>query len=153
VCDNLILASGGSQSSAIPLCPTCTNTECTTSACNQTTGQCVPTNVQDSTPCGDTDNNACTKAGCEKGQCVQTPMQNTCTPDTNEGTTDLACDPATGLCPHPPVPDSTPCADTDGNLCTKAGCEMGQCVQTHMQTTCTPDTNECTDDLACDPTT
>src|SRR5262249_33167556 len=67
MCDNGVLASGGSQSSDIPLCPQCTNTDCTTSACNQDTGQCVPTNVPDSTPCTDSDGNACTKAGCEAG--------------------------------------------------------------------------------------
>jgi hypothetical protein len=153
MCDNLLLASGGEQSSAIPLCPTCTNTECTTSACNQQTGQCVPTNKPDSTPCGDTDNNACTTPGCEAGQCVQTHQQTPCPPDSNECTNDLACDPATGLCPHPPKPDSTPCTDSDGNACTTPGCEAGQCVQTHQTTVCTPDNNECTNDLACDPAT
>jgi hypothetical protein len=153
ICDNLVLASGGQQSSAIPLCPTCTPTECTTSACNQTTGQCVSTNKQDSTPCGDTDQNLCTTAGCEGGQCVQTHIQTPCPPDTNDCTDDLGCNPATGLCQHPPKPDSTPCAETDGNLCTTAGCEAGQCVQTHIQTPCPADTNECTDDLGCNPAT
>jgi hypothetical protein len=154
VCDNLVLASGGSQSSAIPLCPTCTNTECTTSACNQNTGQCVPTNKPDSTPCTDTDGNACTTAGCNSvGSCDQAHLTLVCPPDSNDCTNDLACDPATGLCPHPPKPDSTPCTDTDNNLCTTAGCEAGQCVQTHQTTPCPPDNNECTNDLACDPTT
>src|SRR5262245_25697722 len=66
-CNNGVLASGGSQSSGIQLCPVCTGTECTNSACNQDTGQCVVTNIPDSTPCGDTDNNLCTTAGCEAG--------------------------------------------------------------------------------------
>src|SRR5262249_47433120 len=117
ICDNLVLASGGSQSSAIPLCPTCTNTECTTSACNQDNGMCVPSNVPDSTPCTDTDGNLCTTAGCDAGVCNQNHQTTPCPADNNECTNDLACDPATGLCPHPPKPDSTPCTDTDGNLC------------------------------------
>ncbi len=152
-CNNGVLASGGSQSSAIPLCPVCTGDQCNDSACNQTTGQCVVTPKPDSTPCGDTDQNACTTAGCEQGACVQTHQQTICTPDTNECTSDPACNPATGLCTHPPVPDSTPCTDTDQNLCTTAGCEQGQCVQPHQQTVCTPDTNECTNDPACNPAT
>ncbi len=151
MCNNGVLASGGSQSSSIPLCPMCTGTECATSACNQDTGQCVPTNVPDSTPCGDTDQNLCTTAGCEAGQCVQTHMTTTCTPDTNDCTSDPACNPATGACDHPPVPDSTPCTDADANACTTAGCEAGQCVQTHQTITCTPDTNECTNDPPCNP--
>src|SRR5207248_8381702 len=47
-----------------------------------------------------------------------------------------ACDTTTGKC-TPKV--STPCTDTDGNVCTTAGCELsptnpelGVCVQTHM---------------------
>src|SRR5262249_10349725 len=72
MCNNGVLASGGSQSSGIQLCPVCTDTECATSACNQQTGMCVGTNKPDSTTCGDTDGNLCTTAGCEMGQCVQT---------------------------------------------------------------------------------
>src|SRR5262249_49319186 len=78
MCDNGVLASGGSQSSDIPLCPQCTDTECTTSACNQQTGQCVPTNKPDSTTCGDTDGNLCTTAGCARAQCVHTPTHTPC---------------------------------------------------------------------------
>ena len=114
---------------------------------------CLHQNKGDSTPCTDTDTNACTQAGCEQGQCIQTHMTTTCPSDNNECTSDLGCNPTTGLCQYPAVPDSTPCTDTDGNLCTKAGCELGQCVQTHVPTVCPPDNNECTNDLACDPAT
>src|SRR5262249_18235275 len=93
----------------------------------------------DSTPCGDTDGNQCTFAGCEMGQCVQTHNQTICQPDTNPCTQDPACNPQTGACDHPNVPDSTPCPDSDGNLCTTSGCESGSCVQTHNQTVCQPD--------------
>src|SRR5262245_41860651 len=141
VCTNAVPVTGGVQSAAIPLCPTCTGTECTNSVCNQDTGQCDVTNIPDSTPCGETDNNLCTTAGCEAGQCVQTHQQTPCAPDGNECTSDLGCNPATGLCQFPPLPNSTPCGDNDGNLCTTAGCEMGQCVQTHLQTPCPPASN------------
>src|SRR5437773_3221971 len=46
----------------------------------------------------------------------------------------LGCDTTTGTCTPQQV--STPCADTDGNTCTTAGCELssgvGVCVQTHL---------------------
>src|SRR5438067_318690 len=86
---------------------------CTTHKCNKgsdpTTGQCTPQPA--STPCGDTDGNTCTTAGCELntagvGVCVQT---------------------------HLFASNSTPCADTDNNACTTAGCNgQGVCDQTHM---------------------
>ena len=127
----------------------CTND----TACNPQTGLCEYPPVGDSTPCPDIDGNLCTSAGCEVGQCVQAHNQIICNPDTNPCTSDPACNPGTGLCAHPPVPDSTPCPDTDANLCTAAGCEVGQCEQDHIVTTCPPDTNPCTLDPACDPQT
>jgi hypothetical protein len=52
--------------------PACTDTACTTSTCNPSTFQCVVTNKPDSTlRRRDADQNACTTAGCEAGQCVQ----------------------------------------------------------------------------------
>src|SRR5437773_3271028 len=71
-----------------------------------------------STPCGDTDGNTCTTAGCELntagvGVCVQT---------------------------HLFASNSTPCADTDGNACTTAGCNgAGTCDQNHSVQVCTTD--------------
>src|SRR5205814_2096767 len=74
---------------------------CTTDQCNKgcdtTTGQCTAQPA--STPCGDTDGNTCTTAGCELntagvGVCVQS---------------------------HLFASNSTPCADTDGNACMTAG--------------------------------
>jgi hypothetical protein len=132
-------------------CPPDTN-ECTNDICTVGVG-CEHPPVADSTPCTDSDGNACTTAGCEAGACVQTHQTTVCNPDNNECTDDPACDPATGLCNHPPKSDSTPCSDSDGNACTTPGCETGVCVQTHQTTTCTPDNNECTSDPACDPAT
>src|SRR5437762_12893975 len=147
--------------------------------CDPTTGQCTP---KTSTPCTDTDGNVCTIAGCEAGVCVQTHMSatdstpcpdsdgNACTtagcngagvcdqshmtqpcpgPDECNG----GCDPTTGQCTPK---TSTPCTDTDGNVCTLAGCEISAanpdlavCVQTHMSASdSTPcpdsDNNACT---------
>jgi len=134
-------------------CPECPGTECTNAVCNENTGLCDITNKPDSTPCGDTDQNLCTTAGCEAGQCVQTHVTTQCPPDTNDCTNDPGCNPVTGQCEHPNKPDSTPCGDTDQNLCTTAGCEMGLCVQTHQVTVCLPDNNDCTLDPPCNPAT
>src|SRR5436190_10962892 len=54
----------------------------------------------------------------------------------------LGCDQTSGTCTPQQV--STPCTDTDGNVCTIAGCEAGVCVQTHMfasDSTPCPDTD------------
>jgi hypothetical protein len=43
-------------------------------------------------------------------------------------------------CLNPPSPESTPCDDNDGNLCTNAGCDTaGTCEQDHIVTTCPGD--------------
>ena len=132
-CDNT-LSSSGQQSSSIPLCPSCPISDCADSVCNQDTGSCMSTAKPASTPCTDTDGNACTTAGCDgRGVCDQSHLVKTCPPDTNECTDDPPCNPQTGTCEHPPKPASTPCTDTDGNACTTAGCDgNGVCSQTHV---------------------
>src|SRR5438128_1040417 len=85
--------------------------------CDTTSGQCTP---QTSTPCGDTDGNTCTTAGCEVsptnaelGVCVQSHMF---------------------------ASNSTPCPDTDGTACTTAGCDgSGVCDQNHVVRCCSLD--------------
>ncbi len=43
-------------------------------------------------------------------------------------------------CVNPPSQDSTPCDDTDNDLCTTAGCDgQGACDQEHIVTTCPGD--------------
>jgi hypothetical protein len=113
-------------------------------------GCSTPVALADSTACTDNDNNVCTTAGCEAGACVQNHIPTVCTPSTNECLTNPACDPVAG-CTHPPKADSTLCTDNDNNVCTTAGCEAGACVQTHAVMTCTPSTNECLTNPACDP--
>src|SRR5438876_1150878 len=119
-------------------CPA--STECITSVCTPTktdgvrTGLCDTSNVANSTPCSDTDGNACTTAGCDgQGNCDQNHVAKQCPPaDECNG----VCDTTTGKCTPK---TSTPCTDSDGNTCTTAGCEisptnaeLGVCVQTHM---------------------
>src|SRR5438876_1129989 len=63
--------------------------------------------ASNNTPCTDTDNNACTTAGCNgQGVCDQNNLV---------------------------APTSTPCPDTDGNACTTAVCNgQGVCDQNHL---------------------
>src|SRR5438093_271207 len=173
-------ASGVSQSSGIFTCPSCTVDECN-QGCDTTSGQCTPqtstpctdsdgntcttagcevstTNADlgvcvqthmfasNSTPCADSDGNACTTAGCNgQGVCDQNHMTKTCpAADQCNG----GCDATSGQCTPK---TSTPCTDTDGNVCTIAGCEvsptnseLGVCVQNHMfasDSTPCPDTD------------
>src|SRR3989449_1080581 len=92
---------------------TCPPTDECNKGCDTTSGQCTP---QTSTPCGDTDGNTCTTAGCEVS----------------------ATDSTLGVCvqTHLFASNSTPCADTDNNACTTAGCNgQGTCDQSHTVNT------------------
>ena len=169
-CDNN-LTSTGQQSSSIPLCPDCNdNIECSQDMCDQSTGMCSHTPVADSTPCTDTDNDACTTAGCNgtlatggsvTDGCDQNHMVKTCTDDTNPCTGPPTCNPQTGNCDFPNVPDSTPCPDTDNDACTTAGCDgNGVCDQSHVlcvtttttTTSTTTSSTTTTTSLPCVPT-
>src|SRR5436189_251126 len=99
-------------------------------------GVCVQTHLfaENSTPCADSDNNACTTAGCNgQGVCDQNHGSKVC-PLADECNT--GCDTTSGQC----TPQtSRACADTQGNTCTRAGCEVsttdaepGVCVHTHL---------------------
>ena len=145
----------------VVFCPA--GTPCLDSFCDQNDfdsasgalGNCVTDNVPNSTPCPDTDSNDCTAAGCDgSGSCDQNHVETVCPPDGNSCTNDLGCDTATGACIYVPTPNSTPCPDNDGNLCTTAGCDgLSNCDQNHLVNVCPPDGNECTTDLACNPGT
>src|SRR5205823_6819634 len=115
---------------------TCTTAGCEIDGTNPDLGVCVQGHMfaSNSTPCADSDGNACTTAGCNgQGVCDQGHSTKVCAPadECNGG-----CDTTSGQC-TPKV--STPCTDTDGNVCTTAGCEIsgtdpevGVCVQGHM---------------------
>jgi hypothetical protein len=102
---------------------------------------CIFPPTQDSTPCGDVDNNLCTTAGCDgAGSCDQDHIVTTCPGDACAG----QCEPSSGLCV--PVQDSSPCPDTDNNPCTISGCQAGFCDQNHIlpdSTPCPDTANEC----------
>src|SRR5438093_397903 len=127
------LTSSGQQSSSIPLCPNCDdNIECSQDSCDQTMGTCVHTPQPTSTPCTDTDNDLCTTSGCNGtlatggtvvNGCDQNHMVTTCADDNNPCTGPGVCNPMTGICAFPNLPDSTPCPDTDNDPCTTAGCD------------------------------
>src|SRR5438874_603630 len=129
----------------------CTLAGCEASPTDPTSGVCVQTHTfaTDSTPCPDSDSNACTTAGCNgAGVCDQNHVTKTC-PGADE--CNGGCDTTSGQCTPK---TSTPCTDTDGNVCTLAGCEvsptnaeLGVCVQTHMfasDSTPCPDTDSIT---------
>src|SRR5438034_1379563 len=72
-------SSGVSQSSGIFTCPNCTVDQCNL-GCDTTTGTCKPADM--STPCADTDGNACTTAGCDgNGVCDQNHVVLCCSLD------------------------------------------------------------------------
>src|SRR5207244_10495700 len=99
----------------------CTIAGCEVSPTNSELGVCVQTHTfaTDSAPCPDGDSNACTTAGCNgAGVCDQNHVTKTCpAADQCNG----GCDATSGQCTPK---TSTPCTDTDGNVCTIAGCEL-----------------------------
>jgi hypothetical protein len=118
VCDNN-LQSASSQSGSIDLCPMCTDTECSTSTCNPDTGMCELTPKGSSTPCGDTDGDSCTTAGCDGlGNCNQSHMICVTTTTTSSTTTTSTSSTTSTTTPNCiPVPedcDNTVDDDCDG---------------------------------------
>jgi hypothetical protein len=141
VCDNG-LASSGSQSGSLAVCPVCDDgNACTTETCNQTNGSCQTTST---TTCDD--QNACTTESCNTttGAC-QTTSTVTCT-DGNACTTE-SCNTTTGACQ---TTSTTTC--NDQNACTTESCNTttGAC-QTTSTVTCN-DQNACTTE-SCNTTT
>jgi parallel beta-helix repeat protein len=121
-CDNN-LASAGSQSAAITLCPGCDDGDgCTTDTCNQQSGECT------NTPRDCDDGNACTTDRCDSstGECVNddtvspTCSDDVCAPE--------RCNTTTGRCEAQNAPLSTPC-EADDDPCTVDHCDgNGNCV-------------------------
>jgi alpha-tubulin suppressor-like RCC1 family protein len=102
--------------------------------CDPGTGQCSNPAMPDGASCSD--GNACTQTDtCQTGACTGgNPV--TCAPADqchDAGT----CDPGTGQCSNPAVPDGTSCSD--GNACTQTDtCQAGICVA-GPPVTCTSD--------------
>ncbi len=148
-------------------------------ACNGA-GQCETNNKPDGTACS-SDFNDCTQDICQAGACthpgepagtacgdptvtdcdnedtcdgVDTCLSNPqpdgveCTPDANDCTDDIC---AAGLCTHPNEAFGTLCGDpTDTDCDNPDSCDgNGACLDNFEpdDTGCTPDTNDCTDDV------
>jgi len=120
--------------------------------CSRTTGVCSNPQAANGTPCQDTD--LCTQTDtCQAGTCtgsnpfVCTALDQCHAPG--------VCNPATGICSNPDMPEDTPC--DDGNLCTRIdACEEGVCGgtdpiictaldQCHLADTCDPASGLCSD--------
>src|SRR5262249_55773769 len=69
-----------SQTHITTVCSPDTNPCTQDPACNPGTGLCTHPNEPNSTPCPDTDADACTTAGCESGSCVQNHISCILTP-------------------------------------------------------------------------
>lgn len=114
--------------------------------CNVVNGACSYVAKPNGTACDDgnacTVSDACTAGTC-KGAAVVCQPVDSCH---DAGT----CDPATGLCSHPPKADDTAC--DDGNGCTQTDlCEMGVC--TGMDPVVCMPADMCHDAGTCDPVT
>jgi hypothetical protein len=95
----------------------------TAGACDPATGTCSNPAAANGTACND--GNACTTGdACQNGVCAGTPV--TCTPSDACHAAGV-CDPATGVCSNPSLPDGTAC--DDGNACTASDvCQAGVCA-------------------------
>src|SRR5262249_15573829 len=96
---------------------------CTSDKCDKATKTCVlsPVNTGPAGSAG----KACTQNdSCQAGVCVGAAVTCSAADQCHAAGT---CDPATGQCTNPTVPDDTPC--TDYNHCTQADlCEGGVCI-------------------------
>ena len=117
-------------------CPDVDGNVCTTAGCDGA-GTCDQLHilVPASNPCPDVDGNVCTTAGCDgAGSCNQLHiLEPGGTPCGNPADTDCSnpdtCD-GLGSCSANDEANSFPCPDTDGNVCTAAGCDgVGGCDQ------------------------
>jgi MYXO-CTERM domain-containing protein len=127
--------------------------------CNPQSGQCVVQPKPNGTPCNDgnacTQNEACNNGACSAGQNVACQPLDACHAAG-------VCDPKTGACSTPTLPDGSPCED--GNLCTTGEtCKAGACGggaakgcpaidACHAPGVCEPGTGNCTTPAAVDGT-
>jgi hypothetical protein len=124
VCNNG-LQSTSSQSGSIAVCPPCTDTDCSTAACNQTTGMCEFTPKPSSTPCTDTDNDSCTTAGCDGlgvcNQshiiCVTTTTSTTSSTTSTSSTTTTSTSTSTTTSTAPCIPTPENCSNMMDDDC------------------------------------
>jgi YVTN family beta-propeller protein len=146
-CNELTDACESMPAAAGTTCPDQDGNVCTVPGCNGA-GNCDQRRspAPGTTPC-DADGNLCTTDHCDgAGNCILASEVSCGAPTECDG--GQTCNPATGLCEGASDPPAgTPCADTDGNVCTTPGCDgTGGCDQTHMLVTGVPcdDMNACT---------
>jgi alpha-tubulin suppressor-like RCC1 family protein len=118
--------------------------------CDPATGQCLSPAKLDGTGCND--GNPCTQTDtCEAGMCTgANPVTCTASDQCHAAGT---CDPGSGQCSNPTMPDGTGC--NDGSACTQTDtCQGGLCVgaspvictasdQCHAAGACDPGTGHC----------
>jgi MYXO-CTERM domain-containing protein len=122
-------------------------------------GTCSGTPVADGSACDDGD--ACTQTDtCQAGAC--TGADDVVCTALDQCHDVGVCNPATGVCPDPPMQDGTSC--DDGDACTQTDtCQTGVCTgsddvvctaldQCHDAGTCDPGTGICSDPLLADDT-
>ena len=157
-----LCAAGACVGGAAKLCPT--GKPCVVATCEPSSGDCVPADKADGTPCSDgdactladactagtctgafancDDGNVCTNDSCDAADgCIHLANQATCT-DGSACTVGDAC--ADKQC----VPGAPPSCD-DGNVCTDDGCDPAVgCTATDNSAPC-PDDNVCTEQETC----
>ncbi|HEY8205969.1 MAG TPA: proprotein convertase P-domain-containing protein [Myxococcaceae bacterium] len=123
--------------------------------CNPSTGACSTPAAPNGTGC--TDANGCTQGDtCQNGTCSSGPPVICPSPD--QCHTAGTCNPSTGTCSNPALPNGTTCSD--GNSCTQTDtCQSGACTggspvtcsasdQCHVAGTCNPSTGACSNPAA-----
>lgn len=115
-------------------------------ACDPTTGLCGAEDLPDGASCNDGD--ACTLVDeCQEGDCLGFDPVTCLVGEVCQGSG--ACDPETGICAYPNLPDATSCSD--GDPCNgDETCQSGACVP--GEPPALNDGNPCTADF-CDPDT
>ena len=115
--------------------------------CDHETGQCSSPALPDGTSCSDgnvcSEGDRCLAGACEALGPVPCPALGPCL---GAGT----CDPLSGACTSPPLPNGTSC--DDGNACTLTSiCQSGAC-EAGLPVTCLAK-DDCHDAGSCDPAT
>ena len=116
-------------------------------SCDPGTGLCSNPVKPDGSSCSDA--NSCTRTDvCQSGTCTGTRPVNCFAIDQCHGVG--TCEPATGLCSNPPLPDGEVCDDADN--CTQVDeCRSGTC-QGFSPVVCAPQ-GQCSSGGVCDPGT
>jgi hypothetical protein len=123
LCNQTYTCAGGTCTGSNPVTCVASGQCQMAGTCNPATGACSSSNAPDGTSCND-GNGCTTNDSCTGGTCAGTPV--TCTA-TDACHTAGSCDPASGGCSNPAVPDGTSC--TGANPCNQTyACLSGTCT-------------------------